>query len=513
MKFTDQKFRWVAFSIGLSVFIYVLSRAINLSITHDEVGTTDVLQIPVWDVMFSERCFQSANNHVLNSLLLKLSAALFGTSEWALRLPNVLSYVFFFIGCYIVVCKSTTDNYMRLCGIIILNTVLYQLDFFSLARGYGLANSFEMFSLGMLFLYFDKLKINYLFYAFLFAALAVYANFTWLLFFVGLWFTFNFVMIIRARNWGNSFWQIVKLNIIPICFSVLLTFLCYKPISILKDQDEFRWGADSLLDSLRTFSNDILYGAENMISTYIRNFILLIIILSVLTTCLLLYKREKWFNKENSLIIAISSLMVIIISATICQHYILGTQYIDGRKATLYFSIVMSMLFLLLVQFKKLSSLLSYLLAFSISILCIWHFFEYKNNQSVREWWFDARAKEIANYIVSHPVDGNCNTAVHWKYYPSILFYNQFVHKSKIKQLVKFDEINSSENFAYYYIEGDEIRNVPLEFSPLGKRGEKILLVKDMLSYSHKIHQIGEDSLKFLRKNINWSELPELKVN
>lgn len=512
MKFTDQKFRWFAFTIGISIFIYVLSRAINLSITHDEVGTTDVLQIPVWDVMFSERCFQSANNHVLNSLLMKLSAALFGTSELALRLPNVLSYIFFFLGSYIVVCKSTSDNYLRICGIIILNTVLYQLDFFSLARGYGLANSFEMFSLGMLFLYFDKQQMNSLFYTFLFAALAVYANFTWLLFFVGLWVTFNFMIIIQARNLGNSIRQIIKLNIIPFGFSVLLTCLCYKPISILKHQDEFRWGAVSLSESLRIFSNDILYRTENIISPYIRNVILLIIILSLITTCLLLYKKQKWSDKGNAFIVAISSLMLIIISATICQHYILGTQYIDGRKATLYFSLVMSILFLLLVQFKKLSIVLSYLLAFSISVLCIWHFFEYKNNQSVREWWFDGGSREIATYIVEHPVDGNCNTAIHWKYYPSILFYNQFVYNSKIKQLVKFDEINSSEDFAYYYVEGDEIRNVPIEFSPLGKRGEKILLVKDMLSYSKMVQQIGEDSLKFLRKNINWSELPELKM-
>ena len=76
---------------------YLFTRSVLLSMTHDESGTTDMVVVPVIDIMFSPSQFQTANNHILNTILLKASVLLFGYKEWAVRLPNVLSFLLYFI--------------------------------------------------------------------------------------------------------------------------------------------------------------------------------------------------------------------------------------------------------------------------------------------------------------------------------------------------------------------------------------------------------------------------------
>ncbi|MBY0479131.1 MAG: hypothetical protein K2Q24_15895 [Chitinophagaceae bacterium] len=70
------------------LFFYVLKRAALLSLTHDESATTDLVAVPLNEIMFSPNQFQTANNHILHSILMKWSVLFFGWKEWSIRLPG-----------------------------------------------------------------------------------------------------------------------------------------------------------------------------------------------------------------------------------------------------------------------------------------------------------------------------------------------------------------------------------------------------------------------------------------
>ena len=80
---------------GLLLFGYILARAIILPITHDESGTCLVFSTQsVSDIVSYAQPIP--NNHILNTLLVKLFSQLFGWHPLIVRLPNVLAFVLYF---------------------------------------------------------------------------------------------------------------------------------------------------------------------------------------------------------------------------------------------------------------------------------------------------------------------------------------------------------------------------------------------------------------------------------
>ena len=67
------------------------------------------------------------------------SASVFGDSPFALRLPNILAHGLYLFFTAKIVLLHKRNALINLSLFILLNAHPYLLDFFSLARGYGLA--------------------------------------------------------------------------------------------------------------------------------------------------------------------------------------------------------------------------------------------------------------------------------------------------------------------------------------------------------------------------------------
>ena len=70
------------------LWLVCLYRAITQSIVHDEALTYELYIAAPLSCIFS---YFDANHHFLNTLLMRLSVALVGVSEWALRVPALES--------------------------------------------------------------------------------------------------------------------------------------------------------------------------------------------------------------------------------------------------------------------------------------------------------------------------------------------------------------------------------------------------------------------------------------
>jgi hypothetical protein len=114
----------------------VVYRAATQSIVYDEAFTYLAFLSGPPSLVFTS---YTANNHVLLSVLSRFSIALFGVSEFAIRLPSVLSAVLYF-GLVLALCRLVFGTgYLFLATVAAVSLNPFILDLLIAARGYGLA--------------------------------------------------------------------------------------------------------------------------------------------------------------------------------------------------------------------------------------------------------------------------------------------------------------------------------------------------------------------------------------
>ena len=230
------------------LFVYIVYRAINLSITHDESGTFfHHIGKPFLSFFTDINSWQDANNHLLNTFLMQISTKLFGNSEIALRLPNVLASIVYFYYCYKIIIAIAHSNMQILLLQILLIANPFLLDFFSLARGYGLCLAFGTASI---FYLYKSIKNHFLFNDLwkwsLFSVLMFYANF------IGLQLYFSSMAILVFYFFYKKSFSQIKLSSINLAAIILLSFTSiflptYKILLHLSEIGEFKYGSTSFL--------------------------------------------------------------------------------------------------------------------------------------------------------------------------------------------------------------------------------------------------------------------------
>lgn len=123
-------------------FLWAVARACVQSITMDEadtyltwVGRPEPFQ---W--------YPSANNHFLNSALMRVSTSIFGLSHLTVRLPALLGAAIYIGACFYIVRLIHRNLVPRLLLLICLVYNPFVFDFLVAARGYGLANGFLLWA-------------------------------------------------------------------------------------------------------------------------------------------------------------------------------------------------------------------------------------------------------------------------------------------------------------------------------------------------------------------------------
>jgi uncharacterized membrane protein len=135
--------------LAAACLAYVGARAAKVPFTYDEsYSYFHYVGAPLRTVLLFQGDV-SANNHSLNSILMTLFARVAGSSELALRLPNVLAFVGYAASVLYLIRRLQHTVSRILCAVLLLMNP-FVLEIFSLARGYGLALSFVLASIAAL---------------------------------------------------------------------------------------------------------------------------------------------------------------------------------------------------------------------------------------------------------------------------------------------------------------------------------------------------------------------------
>lgn len=117
---------------------------LNEPISHDEAYTYVVYSsTSVFNIVTN---YQKPNNHVLNSLLIRLSARLFGGPPWAVRLPALIAGLLLIVSTY-ALARQIYDKYTGLLSAILVAILPGAIQYSTRGRGYVFVAFFTMFSL------------------------------------------------------------------------------------------------------------------------------------------------------------------------------------------------------------------------------------------------------------------------------------------------------------------------------------------------------------------------------
>lgn len=140
--------RW-ALGISAAVLLaYISIRAHTVSFGFDEAFTY-MYHVRKGKLVLLEHDLSTANHHALNVWGMWLFMKLFGPNDFAMRVPNLIGGLVYFYAAMRLSLLSRS-KVLALASFVILCAQPYLLDFFSLARGYGISNGLLLLSLWLL---------------------------------------------------------------------------------------------------------------------------------------------------------------------------------------------------------------------------------------------------------------------------------------------------------------------------------------------------------------------------
>lgn len=441
----------------IALLAYSSTRAYRMSFTHDEA-------LSFFIINGDDYLPKTANHHILNSFLMKICASAFGNSEFSLRIPNILAHLLWMISCVLILRRLGSVTAIA-AGFLMLNLNPFVLDFFSLARGYGLSLAFLAANLYCLIRWAEDRSRIARWLGYFWGAAAVLSNFTMLNYYLA--FIAADILILAYRD-GKFEWSfpgpasvienglIAAFNIGLLKYSLPIIFRLRRGGELYYGGKEFWSGA------LETLIKDSLYFQDygNMTIAWIAAISLSGLYLGIVLSAYRL-KKIKQFNALTIIVL----LLILTLLAPIAQHLIFGTLYPKSRTALLYFPLaVLTVIFScneLMTWLKSFGRycILSLMLIFGIAMTL--HFANTANLTHTHTWLYDANTKDmvlkLSDEYRKHQ-DKTVNIGITLIFRPAINYY---------RMIYGFDWLESadrdgvgSKKYRYYYCYPEEIRDI-----------------------------------------------------
>lgn len=440
---------WVMVLLSLGFFSLVLLRALKLSVTHDEAYTYLHYVTKNWWSIIIYKPPHIPNNHILNTLLIKMSCGIFGTTPFTLRLPNVLfSLVYFWYAASIA--KSFRFPGIQILAFLALCLQVYFFDFFSLARGYGMGLALIIASIYHLYMYRELNNGHHIWRTLIFAAFAVYANFTFLYAFVAL----TMLLVILWLQEGNGGTKTIGILLRPV---LIVTGILFVFIVIpLKNISGDLFGGETSFwrDTVGSLGWNMQYGQHYEISSTLSYFVAIVILVGAL-----FFVYDTFQNSLSRFRFYQEALLLLCLTATvqIVQHLLLGDQFLMGRTALVYAPLFLVYLIFLFQRFNEFKGGEQIQLGLnSIWVILLLLNFKAINLSHTFEWQYDAYNKEALNLIEEdaqkHELE-EVSLGINWLFEPSLNFYRLAGEKEWLLPLSR--DGYQDENYRYYYLLGD----------------------------------------------------------
>jgi hypothetical protein len=414
---------------GLGILSYIIYKASHTSFTHDESYTyTRYVHQSFMDIISYKTPY--TNNHILNTVLMKYCEMLFGSSELSLRLPNIFAFVIYSV--FSILFFYNQSPKLTVSFYLLMSCNPYLIEFFALARGYGLSIGFLVMSLYYLNLHFKSKQNNHLILFNVGAFLAVMSNFSLLNYYVAALLIFNIIHYIISKidrsNSFNNFYSLNKINLISVVVSGMVL---YEPIRRISKINLLDFGGKNgfIDDTIGTAIHSFFY--EMYVSPFyeilLKTFIILTVSLSLILIVKNLIQKNISFLKTHLTLILINAVLLTIVFITILQHLLLGNDYYIHRFALFFYPLfILNFTFILFYLYEIVAKNLIMTCGYLFSALAVFNLYINHSNNSYKDWRFDSNVKIIMQKLAlehEQNSDKKIKLGINWLFEPSTNFY------------------------------------------------------------------------------------------
>lgn len=448
------------------LFAYCAARAALLSMTHDESTTVLMYASQPWgQIMANEP--PSANNHILNSLLVKLFT-LGGLHKVLVRLPNLLAgALFLFFACRLVH-EEEKRRAWRVAGLALLAFNPYLLEFFGLARGYGLSLAFLMGSLYFASRFVRGPEMRPLAWSLLLAVPGCYSNLTMLNYFLALWAAIIFFPLIRPGALVRKQW--LKANGLALLFAVLLSALLFTPVKASLGAGAFYYGgengffADTLGSLARHFVNGRRYFGDN------TDLILSWAAALLLVSAMVWQVRGRIRGAQAGSGAFFSLILAVMALGTIAQRAWLDTPFLTGRTALIFYPLMSLVVWSLRREAPARA-------AWAPAALLAANLVANANLVQSQDWWYDRHTESVAGYVAARGQEGqHIRFGASWLFTPTIQYYRQAWNIGYFIGPNMDREVPGGKYFDYYYLHRDDTARLHPDYVPEKQFGAYFLM-------------------------------------
>ncbi len=436
--------------LGVSALTLIVVKAYSSSFTHDEsFSYLHYISQSFMDILSYKDSY--TNNHILNSLLMKYSEMVFGTSEFTLRLPNILLFIVYSIYSFLLL--KNNHILITISFIVLLITNSSITNFFGLARGYGLSIGFMMMAIYYLIKSLDCENKKYLVSFHLASLLATLSNSTLLNFYLASVATFWGIRMIESYYLKQKPFYFFKNNVTNWLMSLFSLIVLYEPIRRLLTFNVLDFGGKaSFIDDTFHFIVACLFEGLSISET---EFIILMCLIGLmlffifgLIITMIIQKQLIFFQKHKALIV-VHFLLLIISVASIIQHSIFKTDYLMGRFGLFLLPlVVLNVAFLsqyLIAKFNNNGLLISIVV---IALFSSYRFYSSYSITSNAEWAYDANTKNAMKLLaLEYPeTSDSISIGVTWQLEPASNFYRTIWKLNWVKPIERYS-LNKPHNY------------------------------------------------------------------
>ncbi len=412
-----RRFNLIKITLGILLLSLVVYKAVVTSMTHDESASFIYFnQRNIVFDLFDSTKWNNANNHWLNTIAFQISSRIFGHAEWSIRLFNILAFVLYLWTSYKLSNLMKTKSANLLTFLLLVGNP-YFLDFFSVARGYGVSMSFSLFSFYHFLQFYSGLRIKHLITGLLVLLLSTLSLFSSVIFFP-VYLGSIFFLLIWIKKIPLT--RLITPLLIASGFGLITAVLIWVPFHRLSSNAEFKWGAKTLYECFQSLAFHCNYS-NKLIPNY--HFVLAF---CVFVTILLLGLNLKDFFSKNlskpHLVKAPALIAFLLLILTmVFTKYALGTYYPVDRKTIIFIPLIALVVGSLFDHHSQVKNVTSYLLSAAITI----HLALVFRPNTIREWWYDRDTKSFALLINQDSEGRNSSVGCHWMFHPTLSFYSQ----------------------------------------------------------------------------------------
>lgn len=457
---------WAVLALFVCYFAYILYRACAIPVTHDESATAILClrnrtgQLINYSYVSG---YISGNNHILNSLSIRFfTRHLHGFSALNIRMGNLIAGAFYLWVGLMFVFRYFQSNWTRTLACMVWVANPYAMEFFGLARGYGMSMALEALAIVSVARYYDtdsrKTGLRWLAIATLCAILAVWANFA----------TLNFYLYFLPALLALMWYKHRKINLewlVPLAGTAVLYAICATPIAKIKKAGDFKFfgNASFWKDTVESFAECALMGKPYLgASTNLIAGILLAALVLLASAAAVNY----WFKHQKSKEAVLWVWLVLLLPGTILVNILIATfnhtSWLNTRTTLFYFPLLVFCLSGLIKSTLNGKHPAQKALIVLMIALAGLHFLNVANLVQAHEWRYDRDTFKALNYIEDcYWKEGRqepYKLRVHCFQYPSFQFhtwvsksrYHRYIQEEVQEVPYQFPDVINTEADFYY---------------------------------------------------------------